>query len=102
MHREMGGMHMHDRHGHMHHRMEKDWMMNKEYMEKFMGYLSDEDKKKLTAAKIAMKIAMYEKKKELLEEKKKIMAMKYDMKAEKMEKKIEMLKMMRDMIEDKD
>lgn len=99
MHREMRGMH--GRYGHMHGGMDKDWMMNPKYLEEFMKYLSEEDKKKLMAAKIAMKIDHYQKRKEMLEEKKKIMAKKYELKAAKMEKKIELLEMMRDMVKDK-
>ena len=101
MHRDMRGMHMHGRLGRMREGMDKDWMMNPEYLEKFMEYLSEEDKKKLTAAKLAMKIDLYEKRKEMLDEKKKIMNKKYEMKAAKMEKKIELLKMMQDMVKDK-
>jgi len=101
MHGEREGMHRHGRYGHMHGGMEKDWMMNQKYFEKLMEYLSEEDKKKLLAAKISMKIDFYEKRKEILDEKKKIMEMKFDMKKAKMEKKIDFLEMMHDMVKDK-
>lgn len=91
MHGDMG-------HGHMHGDMRKDWMKKMMYMEKVMEHLSEEDKKKLAAAKMDAKISMAEKKKEIMEEKKKLMAMKYDLKKEQTEKKIEMLKMLQDML----
>ena len=101
MHREMGGMHGHGRYGHMHCGKDKDWMMNQKYFKKLMEYLSEEDKKKLMAAEISMKIDYYKRKKEIVDEKKKIMEMEYDLKRAKMEKKKEFLEMMHGMVEDK-
>jgi hypothetical protein len=101
MHGEMKSEHSEMKSRHMHGEMKKEWMWKKMYLKKMMEHLSEEDKKKLAAAKLDMKISMAEKKIEIINEKKKIMAMKFDMKAAKVEKKIEMLRMMRDMIKEK-
>jgi len=92
--------------GHMHGEMSKEMMMKKMFMKKMMmkeimEYLSEEDKKKLAAMKLDMKISMAEKKLELMDEKKKIMAAKLDMKASMAEQKIELLKAIRDMLKEK-
>ena len=96
MHGKMRARHMHDD-------MTKEQMMkytfkNKVMMKEIMEHLSDEDKKKLAAAKLDMKIAIAEKKLEIMNEKKKIAAAKLDMKTSSAEKKVEILKMMREML----
>lgn len=96
MHMEKKGRH---RHGDMmNEQMMKHMFKNKVMMKEIMEHLSDEDKKELAAAKLDMKIAIAEKKLEIMKEKKKIAAAKLDMKTSAAEKKVEILKMMRDML----
>jgi hypothetical protein len=71
-------------------------------MKGIMELLSDEDKKKLAAMKLDMKISMAEQKLEMLKDKKEIVAKKLDMKTSMAEQKIVMLKALRDMLKSKD
>jgi hypothetical protein len=94
----MRGEHMHGSgHSHMHGYGKKAWM-EKMFMKEMMEHLSPEDKKKVAAAKLDMKISRLEKQMEIMKEKKKIIDMKMEMKAQMKGQKIELLKMMRDMI----
>ena len=78
----------------------KKIFMNQMFMNEIKEHLSDEDKKKLLAAKLDMKISMAEKKSELMKEKKKLLAAKFDMKTSMADEKIGLLKMARDMLKE--
>lgn len=91
MHGGMKGHYMHDE-------MKKDWMKKSMMMKEIMEHLSPEDKKKLAAMKLDMKITMAEKKIEMLKDKKEIVAKKLDMKTYMAEQKLEMLKALREML----
>lgn len=91
MHGGMKGYYMHDE-------MKKDWMKKSMMMKEIMEHLSPEDKKKLAAMKLDMKITMAEKKIEMLKDKKEIVAKKLDMKTYMAEQKLEMLKALREML----
>lgn len=91
-----------DRHGHMHMGNKKEWMKKMMYMDKVMEKLSEEDKKKLTAAQIYAEITLDEKELDIMEDKIKLMAKKYELQKLRKQKKIEMLKMVEDMLKEKD
>ena len=85
-------------HKHMHGDMRKDWMKKSIMMKEMMEHLSKEDKKKLAAMKLDMKIALAEKKMDILNDKKEIVAKKMELKTLMAEQKIEMLKALREML----
>ncbi|MBI4813481.1 MAG: hypothetical protein HY802_03930 [Methanobacterium sp.] len=64
MHGEMKGGHMHGemKGRYMHDEMRKNWIKKSIMMKEIMEHLSPEDKKKLAAMKLDMKISMAEKK----------------------------------------
>ena len=95
-----GGMKRGHRHSEMKKGMMKKMFMNEMFMNEIKEHLSDEDKKKLLAAKLDIKISMAEKKSELMKEKKKLLAAKFDMKTSMADQKIELLKMARDMLKE--
>jgi len=95
MHSEMKGRYMHDE-------MRKNWIKKSIMMKEIMEHLSPEDKKKLAAMKLDMKISMAEKKIEILEDKKELVAKKLDMKTYASEQELEILKALRDMLKSKD
>ena len=80
--------------------MMKNMFMNEMFMNEIKEHLSDEDKKKLLAAKLDMKISMIEQKSELMKEKKKLLAAKFDMKTSMVDQKLELLKMLRGMLKE--
>lgn len=100
MYGEMKGGHMHDemRGKHMHHEMRKDWIRKSVMMKEIMEHISPEDKKKLAAMKLDMKISMSEKRLEMLKDRKELVVKKLDMKNYMAEQEIEMLKALRDML----
>jgi hypothetical protein len=75
-------------------KMMKKKMMTKEIME----MLSDDDKRKLLAMKLDLKIDMMEQKREMMEHKKKLMAAKLDMKSSMIKKKLEIMKAVKEML----
>lgn len=100
MHGEKKGMHMHGemKGKYMHGEMRKDWINKSVMMKEIMEHLSPEDKKKLAAMKLDMKISMSEKRLEMLKDKKELVAKKLDMKTYRAEQKLEILKALRDML----